>query len=74
MEYINSRKRLIVDRHILGNYWVLQYRVKTIFGYKWVGVASVSASVPMTVNQVISYLEDIREYQKWMNKGYEIAG
>jgi len=64
VEYINSRKRLIVERHILGNMWCLQYRVKTrLFGYTWITVAQTPVKYNMSVNNVISHLESLRRAQ-----------
>ena len=74
MEYINSRKRLTVSRHILGNFWLLQYKVNTkLFGYIWVTVARCPVTYNLTVSKAVSYLESIREVDKWSRKGFELS-
>jgi hypothetical protein len=74
MEYINSRKRLSISRHILGNNWILEYRVKTwLFGYMWVTVASCPVCHYLSINEVIDCLQTIREVDKWNSKGFELS-
>jgi hypothetical protein len=68
MEYINSRKRLTVDRHLMGNWWCLQYRVKTrLFGYQWITVASCPVGFD-SVNAVIYRLQQQRDDQRYYSR------
>lgn len=71
MEYINSRKRLIVNTGFFSRKWCLQYWVKTaISGYQWITVSECEVLPSMRVNEVVVFLETLREVSKWDRKGW----